>query len=135
MPKQKKRGPCYLLSTKRGNIKEMTEKIRLINNEVITAINASTERNANCQYQDPFTGKYYTCARQYSFKWVNGKAERGETLKHCGKITLMSTLTEANESNVQDQTPLRYILLVDTSGIESMQNFSKWCSTRLQKNH
>ena len=72
--------PCYILSTKRGNIKEMTAKLRLINDEVIDAINASTERNANFQYQDPFTGAYYACSSDYSFRWVNGKAEHGRWL-------------------------------------------------------
>ena len=72
--------PCYVLSTKRGNIKEMIAKLRLINDEFIADINASTERNANSQYQDPFTGKYYACSSDYSFRWVNGKAERGRWL-------------------------------------------------------
>ena len=77
--------PCYLLSTKRGNVKEIIEKLRLINNEVITAINASTERNANFQYQDPFTGAYYACSSNYSFRWVIGKAERGDELERMWK--------------------------------------------------
>ena len=71
--------PFYVLSTKRGNVNEMTEKLRLITNEVIAAINASTE-DASSQYQDPFTGAYYACSSDYSFRWANGKAERGRWL-------------------------------------------------------
>ena len=52
-------------------------KLRILNNEVITAIDASTEQNTGSQYQDPFTGEYHTCGANYSFKWVNGTAVRG----------------------------------------------------------